>query len=259
MIKYSFAQAPYLAFFSKDFYRYISNEKNGTGFGYLFVLLAILVIPAVFKASIEFSAFIDNEAPKIITQVPEVTIANGEASIEERQPYVITHPENNEALVVIDTTGVVTSLDQTEARMLVTKSYIIYEKNAYETRTYDLSDIENFVLNQSLINEWAGIAQDYFIIVAYPFLLLGLFVVQIIKMLIYAVIGIIFAKILKSSNGYSSLLRLSVISITPILLIEATFETIGVAVPFSGIIFFLITMAYLFFGVHSSRSMESGG
>lgn len=257
MNKYSYAQAPFLSFFSKDYYRYISNEKSGTGFLYLFLLLALYVIPSVFSAESEFNDFVNYEAPKIITQVPEITIVNGEASIEEPQPYTITDPDTNKPLVIIDTTGQVTSLQNTEARMLVAKSYVMYEKNAYETRTYDLSDIEGFVLNQSLINEWLNIAQEYFFLALYPLMLLGLFVAQIIRMLIYAVIGIIFTKILKSSNDYSSLLRLSVISFTPVILIQMIIEILGISIPFSGIIFFLVAMTYLFFGVYSAKNTET--
>jgi hypothetical protein len=254
--KHSYIQAPFLSFFSRDFYRHISNEKSGTGFGYLFLLMAVIVVPTAIKTSSDFNAFINNETPRIITQVPEITITDGVASIEEPQPYTITHPDNNEPLIVIDTTGKISSLDDTDARMLITKSSILYEKSAYETRTYDLSDIEAFVVNQALINEWAGIAQKYFLVVVYPFMLIGLFLVQVIKMLIYAAIGIIFVKLLKSSNDYSSLLRLSVIAFTPVVLLETVLHTAGIGLPFSGIIFFLVAMAYLFFGVHSSRIVE---
>lgn len=257
MRKYSYAQAPFLSFFSGDFYRYISNEKTGTGFLYLFILLAIYVVPTVFKAESGFEDFIQNEAPKIITQVPEITISNGRASIEEPQPYTIIDPDTNKPLVVIDTTGQVTSLQNTEARVLLTKTYVIYEKNEYETRTYDLSDVGNLVINQAFINDWIAIAQGYFIVVLYPFILLGLFIAQIIRMLIYAVLGMVFVKMLKASNDYSSLLRLSVIAFTPVIIMQAIVEIMEIPIPASGLIFFLIAMMYLLFGVSSSRSPGS--
>lgn len=253
MKKYSYAQAPFLSFFSGDYYRYISNEKSGTGFFYLLLLLVFYVVPTVIKAANGFDGFVINEAPKIITQVPEITISNGQASIEEPQPYTIIDPGTNKPLVIIDTTGQVNSLQNTEARVLVTKSYVLYEKNAYETRTYDLSDVGNFIVNQSLINEWIAIAQDYFIVVLYPFMLIGLFIAYIIRMLIYAVIGMIFVKILKASNDYSSLLRLSVVAFTPVIIMQAIVEIVGLSIPASGVIFFLIAMMYLFFGVYSSK------
>ena len=68
MKNYMYAKAPILSFFSKNFYRFISNEKSGTGFGYLFLLLAICVIPSILEMERVFDDFVDNDAPKIISR-----------------------------------------------------------------------------------------------------------------------------------------------------------------------------------------------
>lgn len=255
MKKYSYFQAPILSFFSKDFYRYISNEKNGTGFIYLFLLLVLCVIPVTLEVEKVVNTYIDNESGQLISQVPEITIANGEASIEEPQPYFITDPENGKPIIIIDTTGEITSLGDTEAKILISKTFTLYEKSEHETRKYDLVDVQDYVLNQSKINNWLAIAKEYFFVCLYPFILFGAFLWRIIQTLVYAVIGLIFVNILGSYNSYGSLLRLSVISITPIILIDTIFVTmLGIEIPFSGILFFLGAMAYLYFGVKCSKN-----
>lgn len=258
MKKYSYFQAPVLSFYSKEFYKYIANEKSGTGFGYLLLLLALCAMPVTLEMENGFSNYIDNEASKLVSQVPVITIVNGEASIEEPQPYVITDPESGKPLIVIDTTGQVTSLQDTEAKILISKTFFLYEKDEFETRKYDLTDVQDYVLNQSKINSWLAIAKEYFFVCLYPAVLIGTYLWRIIQLLIYAVIGLIFVSLLNSSNSYGSLLRLSVIAITPVILMDTIFVTMmGMEIPYPGTLSFLAAMAYLFFGVNCSKNMET--
>jgi len=256
MNNFSYVQAPYLSFYSRAFYSHVANVRRGTGFGYLFLLIALCVIPLVLQTRSGFFHFVDKEAPKVVTQIPELIIENGIASIEEPQPYYILNPDDQSPLMIIDMTGEFTTLENTNAKALITDKWAMFRKNEFETRTYDFARIDHFVLNQEKISHWADSAKKYLVIVLYPVLLIGLFIWRMIQVCLYAMIGLVFVKILNASCTYVSLVRMSVFALTPVLLIQTLFKLTGLALPSSGFAFFMMAMAYLFFAVYASRSEE---
>ena len=122
MKRYSIIHVPVLSFFSKDLYRDVCYNWKGSGFVYLLLLLSVCWIAPMVKLHVGLSDFVDNEAPKMVTQIPVITIVEGKASIDEPQPYYIQEPETGENLIVIDTTGTITSLEGTEVFALITET-----------------------------------------------------------------------------------------------------------------------------------------
>ena len=55
----------------------------------------------------------------------------------------------------------------------------------------------------------------------------------------------------KTDRPYQTLLRLSVMAITPVIIVSTVFDVLGVKVPFHGLVYFLAAMGYLYFGVYS--------
>ena len=159
MKRYSIFQAPVMAFGSPSFYRDVGRQWKGVAYGYLLLLLTVTWIAPMITMHIGLSEFLDNEAPKIVKQIPKLTISGGRASIEEPQPYRITEPESEQTIAVIDTTGQITSLDQTDAKVLITATDAIIEKNQFETQTFSFAEIDEFVLEQDMINGWLDIAR----------------------------------------------------------------------------------------------------
>lgn len=255
MKKYSYFYAPILSFFSKDFYRYVLINKKGSGLWYLFLLLAICILPEMLITQIEINKAIkDKQLTAVIEQIPEVVITNGEAAIYKPQPYIIKDPETKEPLAIIDTTGSTTSLDGTKANVLMTKKHIILRDSNYKTTTYDLSMIGNLRIDKTAINSLLHGIQKYLIYILYPFILLLSYVIRIIQLLIYALIGKIFSSSLNVTTSYGSLFRISVIAVTPVILIKTVLQLFNITVPFSGIIFFVIAMFYLFYGIKSAKA-----
>ena len=140
MKRFSIFHIPVLSFFSKELYIDVGLHWKGVNFLYLLLLLAICWIPTMIGIHVSFLDFIDNEAPAVVEQVPEITITNGEASIKEPQPYYIKDPENGDVLAIIDTTGTIDSLEDPNAICLLTKSRVIYRETKCETRTFGLSE-----------------------------------------------------------------------------------------------------------------------
>ena len=249
MKKFSIIHVPVLSFFSKALYADVGLSWKGTGFAYLALLLAACWIPKIVKIHWAASDFINNEAPAVVEQVPEITITNGEVSIEEPQPYYIREPEHDSVLAIIDTTGTIQSLEDANTICLLTRTHLIWRQSNVETRTFDLSKVENFVVDGNRIMGWLHTARHVIVPIVYPFAFLGSYVYRIVQALIYAAIGLLFASLCKVALPYPTLLRLAVVAVTPCIIVGTVLGLAGVHLPYAGLIYLLIALGYLFFGV----------
>ncbi len=254
--RYSIVHPLFMSFFSKDFYQDAGRNWKGFSFVYLMLLLFLCWIPTMIALQRQISDFMMTSAREFIVQVPEITIFHGEISIDEKEPYFIEDPESDEIFAIIDTTGQYTSLNDTTANILVTKKKVILRKSRRETRTFDLSDIESFTLNQDLMNRWAVFFEKWFTIISFPIALLFSFVYRTIQVLIYAAIGLLFAKAKKTNLSFQALISIAIMAITPVLIIDTIMSLKKIAVPFWGIWCFVIAMAYLFYGVKANCQEE---
>ncbi|MHC4394788.1 MAG: DUF1189 family protein [Planctomycetota bacterium] len=247
MKKFSIIHVPFLSFFSKELYIDVGLNWKGTGFAYLLLLLGLCWIPTIIKIYVSASDFVDNEAPALVEQVPEITIVDGEVSIKEPQPYYITSPDSNDVLVIIDTTGTINSLEETDALCLLTKTSVIYRQSKFETRTVKLSEVKYLFVDSKRITGWLQTLKKVIVIAMYPFALVGSYVYRIIQALIYAAIGLLFASLCKVTLSYDALLRLAIVAVTPCIIASTVLVLAGVGVP--GLLYLLVALGYLFFGV----------
>jgi hypothetical protein len=130
----------------------------------------------------------------------------------------------------------------------------MWRQSKVETRTIDMSEskVKNFVLDSERITGWLHTAEKFLIIIIYPFALLGSYLYRIIQALIYAVIGLLFASWCKVTLSYAALLRLAIVSVTPSIIINTILVLAGIYLPYLWLLYLLITLAYLFFGVKAS-------
>ena len=249
----SMLQSLYLSFFSSDHYRDVRTNGKGTGFLYLLLLLSITWLPVMAKVHWALAEAVKQEAPKYIDQVPKVTILRGEVSIDRPVPYTISVPETSMPLLVIDTSGSITSFEQTKAIALLTRNKFMYRKtDGTETRIYDLSKIDDFTLDRDRVNRWVQVFRKYFVLLAYPIALAASFAYRVLQMLLYAAIGMLFVKMLKVPLDYLTVLRLASVSITPVIILSTLQMLAGLHVPAYWLLCFVIAMGYLFFAVKSN-------
>ena len=252
MKKFSIIHIPVLSFFSKDLYRDVGLNWKGLCFGYLLLILAVCWIPAMVKIHSGFAGFINKDAPTVVEQVPEITITDGQVSIDEPQPYYIKIPDTNDNLAVIDTTGTIKSPEDANAFFLLTNTLIITKQSNFETRTYDLSHVKSFTVDSARITRWLNIIKKFLVVIMYPIALLSSYVYRIIQALIFAAIGLLFVSMCRVSLSYGALLRLAIVAMTPCMIIKTVFGLAGVHLPcIVLLLYFLITLAYLYFGVHA--------
>ena len=256
MKRYSIIHIPVWSFFSQALYRDIALQWKGTCFGYLFLLLAVAWIPAMIVLHQSFSAFVADEAPKLTAQLPHLTILDGEASITEPEPFFFENPDTGMPLAIIDTTGSITSLDDTPAKLLITRTEAIFETNESETETISFSEIDDFKIGPEQADQWLKTLNRVAAPVLYPLAVLGSYAYRIVQALIYAVVGLLFASLFHARIGYAALLRLSVAAVTPCIIVNTVLGVQGVALPFAPLWYFLATMGYLLFAVSAVSQAE---
>ncbi|MHC4204570.1 MAG: DUF1189 family protein [Planctomycetota bacterium] len=256
MKKYSIFHIPVLSFFSKELYRDVGLNWKGVNFLYLLLLVVICMLPIMIKVYIKFGNFADNEAPAIIEQVPEITIKNGKVSINEPQPYYIKDPKSGDVLAIIDTTGQITSLGDTDALCLLTDNMLITKESEFKSKAYDLSNVKAFVVDSERVTGWLNFMRKFVVVFVFPFTLLCYYSFRIIQALIYAAIGLLFASWCKVTLTYATLLRLAVVAMTPCLLVKAIFLIAGIRLHcLTSLIFLIVTLAYLFFAVKANSEI----
>ncbi len=247
--KYSILHIPVLSFFSKDLYRDVGLNWRGTCFGYLLLLLAVCWIPWMVQVHTGLNEFVKNEAPKMVSQIPTITIKDGIASIDEPQPYYIMHPDSNDIAGIIDTAGTITTLADSNAFALITETEVIFKEDDLQTRTFSFEDIKDFTLNHAKLNKWLSTFQKLAVPVMYPSVLAFSYVYRIIQALIYAAVGLLFAYGFKTKIEYPAMLRLAVVAVTPAIIINTVVSLSNVVFRGMWLLYLAIAMAYLAFGV----------
>ncbi len=254
--KYSIFLTPVMWCFAPSFYRDVGRNWKGVCAGYLLLLMMLACIGTAIVANRGCSKFLQNEGKAIIDQVPPISFKDGEISTPVEQPYVITLPDSDQPLIVIDTTGEITSLAEADAPILITKTEIISQKSPGQTQTQDLSQIqEDFEFDKEDVQRWAGTFERYFTYLIYPVILIGLYIFRLLQILFYGLVGLLFSVMFSSRLKYSAMVRLSAVAVTPIIIADAVLVLLpnvhtGWEWKWGGV---LIAMVLLFFGAAVNR------
>ncbi|MGW8272914.1 MAG: DUF1189 family protein [Thermodesulfovibrionales bacterium] len=250
--RYTTVHALYLSFFSRPFYRDVAENWKGTAFVYLLLLLAVCWIPPMFKFQGYLNRYMDLEAPKIIAQVPVIKISGGNVSTEVSAPSLIKDPDTGMTLMIIDTSGQTTTLDGSDARMLLTRDRLIMRRSARETRSFDLSWVKDLTITKQTLRDWAELLRRRIIFFLYPLALLFSYVYRIGQGLLYAFAAFVLARSLGFSLSYGASVSLSLVSMTPAVIVNTIYDYLGLSVPLWWLLSMALSLGYLWFGVTSN-------
>ena len=246
----------WMSFYSRALYRDVAQNWTGTGFLYLLLLLALTWIHPIVQLHHRVGGMIETLGPAVLAQVPTISIHQGEVSIQEPQPYVVSVPGSATPLLVIDTTGATTA-ESTDAFLLLTKHKVVARKNPRETRTYDLAGIQDLTIDKNSVASLLHVCRRFLAPVSYPAALIGSYVYRILQVLIYAAIGLIFANLFKASLEFPELLRLASIAVTPAIVADTLRGLLQIDSSYVWwLLCFLISMGYLIFAVRVNSAAE---
>ncbi|HWR58913.1 MAG TPA: DUF1189 family protein [Thermodesulfovibrionales bacterium] len=246
-----------MSFYSKALYRDVGMNWKKVSYLYLLLLLGVCLIPSMFKTHSMVSDYVLQKAPGIVKQIPPITITSGQVSVNVQMPHVIQDPENSTPLIIIDTTGQTTTLKDSRALILLTKTGLLMRRSETETRTLDLSAIDSLVVDQSLAYDWIETFLDYFIFVLFPFVLLFSYSLRIVQAMIFVAIGAALSRRLGASLKFSSLMSLAIVSMTPAIIFDAVQSYADATIPSWWLINFFIALGYLFFAVRAAAEKDA--
>lgn len=246
----------YMSFYSKALYRDVGGNWRKVSFAYLFLLLSVCLIPIMFRVHASVSDYVHSEVPKIIRQVPIITIAGGTASVNEKMPYTIKDPGSGAPFIIIDTTGQTTSLKGSDAIVLLTKSKLLFKRSAAETRTLDLSELGDLTIDQARLYDWTETFLEYFIFALYPFALLLSFLFRILEALVFGFIAMLLSRNIKAPLRYQASVSIAIVSMTPAIITDTLYSYSNISIPFWWFINFILAVGYLFFAVKANAGYE---
>lgn len=252
--RYNLFQPYYMAFYSRSLYRDVGFNWRGTGYLYLLVLLAICWIPVAALIGEGTWLLVSKGLPIALKDMPEVIVKNGEIHVNRPMPLIISDPSTEKPIIIVDTSGSITSLDDSVAQVLVTKKEIIYKKSTDQIEVYNLPADANWVIDQASIQKWATTAEHWFLWLFYPLMVLCAFIYRVIESLFYALLGMLLMNG-KARLPCIDLLRVTVVALTPVIIISTVLVGLfAISFPFDWLCYFLLSMIYLAFGLSSCKS-----
>ena len=254
--QYSRFTALVLSFFSTSLYRDVARRWRGIGLLYLLLLMFVTWLPVVIRWHLQMRAWSDGgAAQRQLAEFPTITIRNGVVSIAEEEPYVWRDVESGEPILVVDTSGAFDLPEAKTARMLLSRSTLEARNNPTETRVYDLSQVEYFYIDRQKALGWVQRATNWSWAVALPGGLALSVVWGLVRMLLYGLIGLLFASIFRARLDYAALMRLSAVAMTPGMVIDALSWIFNVGwIPCCGwnALIGMVTLAYLAIAVKAN-------
>ncbi len=247
--RYDLRHPYFLSFFHQPFYRDVARYWRGLAFVHLLVLLALTGAAFMFHFKTLATVFVNEQAPAILAQIPTITIESGTVRTGVDQPYRIYRANGGPLFAVIDTTGEITSLRQTEAMLLLTRSQLMARIGAGGSRIIDLQPIEKLELTRDDIAQWLQTSLNWAPIILFPLMLFFSFCLRSVQVLIYGGIGVIAAMLWKRPLPFGATVAVGIMAMTPVILIDTLFMVFALDVPFWGTGSFVVALAYLLFGI----------
>ncbi len=245
--KYNIMHLPLFSFFSKRLYRDIGQNWKGANFAYLFLLLAICWIPPTLNLRKNIIQSLDNNQVKIINQIPDIQIKNGQVIVDQKAPLRIEH--KGKTLAIIDTTGSMNYIDDDQVMALLTENKLILRRGANQFNTLDLSQVAEFHLNKKIASQWIQITKNSLAPLSYGIFLLLSYIFAVLVMLLTAIVGLVLSSALHCSLKFSGILRIAAAAATPAIILITISIALGQALP--GLVYIAITLVYLLIGILS--------
>ncbi len=256
MIIFNYLYMAFLSFYDKNAYCYVA-EKTDRKFVYKYLLfiLAMSSIPAFYIINSNIHDYINGPGKKVIQQIPEIDIKNGSISTEVSLPFIIRDPETDKKLIIIDNTGSFSSIEDNDALILLMDGQLLVRTYENTAQHFDLSEFDDFKINKFKVKDSVPLVK-WVVLFMYIIYTLFLFTFYFILIHIYAWSGGFLDYFAKSGLNYQAILRVSVLAITPVLVIDMVLKVMMIHIPHWGIISIIFSMSLIYFGLISNKNKE---
>lgn len=255
MRKYNYLQAFVLAFYSAELYRDVAKNWRGSGLGYLLalIILCLLIMGiSLYRLQQSINILIQNVAPAIMTQLPEMEIKQHELIVHAQMPYVIKDQKTAKPLAVIDTTGKTKSIEQAGAVILVNKTEVIFvNKMTQQLSNISFANAPDVKITKELINQNLTDLQHSLITAS---MMLGIFYCLVLSLML-SIFTMVCAKLQRVALTYKVLYRLTCVAMTPSLILLALLTLANIVVPSLTLCLYLLSILYIYFAVRANKNM----
>ena len=248
MKRYGVFHALVMSLFSKDLYRDVAANWKGIGGLYLLLLTILTVVPLAMVIQHHVGEALADDTAPVIDQIPPIVIEDGRLSADCEPPYVIVpDPDDPESpiVAVIDTTGQTTSLDQTDAYVLVTATHIHHREGETKTVSNSFAEVPQFQLDRDKVHGWAQWIHKWLWVFVGPALFVFFYVARLLLALVAALLALIVAAMANRKLSFAALMRLSAVAITPAVIFSTVLACTSLRVPSSDWICFGIGLIYV--------------
>ncbi len=251
MRKYGCFHAILLSFYSRDLYRDVAQNWGGRVLLYLLLLLSLCAL--VITLDVQF--LINKDFPplveKVTAQAPELKIVKGIVSTPQNRPYLLRDPDTKKVFAVIDTSGKYTTIENSDLTFLLTKTYFMSQSDRHEIKKSMLPTSLNADLKPDEVKHVIDKGASWFWVIIFPAILFFTYIYRILQAFFYAIFGRIMAAFTSSSLGYFDILKLTMVTVTPAILIKLLVSLTFGFFYLDWLVYFLIAMGYLLFAITS--------
>lgn len=257
MRRFSLLHPLWMAFYDGAIYEDVARFWRNRVFLYLLLLLALTWIPITIQTQNQVDEWVSREAPFYIDQVPDLSLSGGELSTSSSTPTLLRDREGT-VLAVIDPTGRYTSLDDTEAPVLVTRTQIFIRGEGDQVDVSALPEGPPETLTREdlyIIADWTRSLVNTLL---FPVLLVLSFAYRTVQALIYALVASFFTSSTGGSLPYRTLLNLALIAVTPAVVLDTAHMLMESPLPewFWWPACVLLSLGYLRFGIRVTLESE---
>ena len=240
--------------FITKLYRDVARNWSGIGFGYLLLLELLFCAVFLVKMHLGFAGFVRNDFPKLVNDFPPITITNGHVSSPVKQPFFLKDPDTHRTFAVLDTTGKITTIDDSEGMLLLTENKLWTRQNdsAHQVKEYDLAGVKSFYLDKTKLGGWMETASHWLAIGLFPLLLIAGVIGRLLQMLIYGAINLALGSMMDAQLSFAAAMRLAIISVTPIFWLDMIFDFAHISIPYWGFVGILIALLYMAMAVRAN-------
>lgn len=228
----------------------IKAEEVGKSVKYLLILMLIIGSGIMIKAEIGIYAAAKEGVETLKTKFPGFELKDGHLKCQGAMPFILnTKPGDDEkdAVFIIDTSGKTTAeiLDRYKSGLFFSESKVVYKKDAFETKTYNLSDIKvNFTKADLIngINNWTIPALVFIFLISLFFI----FVAKLLGVFLLSILGVIMNKLLKAELDYQTIFKICVYAIVLPSIIKFGLGILDINIPYFWILYYGIAAFYIF-------------
>ncbi len=258
MRRYSLIHPLVLSFYSRDLYRDVARHWKGLGLAYLLALLSLCILPGVIIMSALFSTYLNTEAPRIVRQIPPMTLTKGRLSVEAKTPYFIREEGSGKPVAIIDTSGTYRNLDGTPALMLLTSTQLIVKHEGAGAKVFDLAEIGDLAVDRRVVFSFLDEMEGAFPFVLYPLALLFSTLYHFSEALVFGAGGYWVARKAGIRLTFPSAARIAAVSATPAIIIGTALSAAGIGFALGWFVGLAVYIGYFVFALRALAGELSG-